>query len=390
MVSSRIRFWILIGIVAISGFSQGMLLPTIAIIFEQNGISSSINGIHATGLYIGIMVASPFMEKPMMKIGFRPFIIFGGILVFVSLFSFTLWDSLLFWFVLRIIVGIGDQMLHFGSQTWITTTVSEKTRGRSVALYGLAFGLGFAMGPLLTRLVAVNQALPFMISAFISMLMWLLIFLVRNEKPNLTDDTVQSVSSIVRFKQTIRYAWVAMLPGFCYGFLEAALHGIFPVYGLRIGHDVNTLSLIIPFFALGSIITQLPLGMLSDRIGRRKILIYVFSAGIICFAFAGIYESSAAALFILFMLSGMFVGSIFSLGIAYMTDLLPISLLPAGNIMIGIWFSVGSIFGPFLGGLFIELFPQVSFFYLIVTVLLIALCAILMKKEKELKLRELK
>ena len=58
--------------------------------------------------------------------------------------------------------------------------------------------------------------------------------------------------------------------------------------------------------------------------------------------------------------------------------------------MIGIWFSVGSIFGPFLGGLFIELFPQVSFFYLIVTVLLIALCAILMKKEKELKLRELK
>ena len=230
MVSSRIRFWILIGIVAISGFSQGMLLPTIAIIFEQNGISSSINGIHATGLYIGIMVASPFMEKPMMKIGFRPFIIFGGILVFVSLFSFTLWDSLLFWFVLRIIVGIGDQMLHFGSQTWITTTVSEKTRGRSVALYGLAFGLGFAMGPLLTRLVAVNQALPFMISAFISMLMWLLIFLVRNEKPNLTDDTVQSVSSIVRFKQTIdMLGWLC-----CQVFvmvLEAALHEFFRFMG---------------------------------------------------------------------------------------------------------------------------------------------------------------
>lgn len=33
------RFRVLVGIVAISGFSQGMLLPLIAIIFEQDGLS---------------------------------------------------------------------------------------------------------------------------------------------------------------------------------------------------------------------------------------------------------------------------------------------------------------------------------------------------------------
>src|SRR5699024_6875129 len=93
LVTDKSRFRILIGIVLISGFSQGMLLPTIAIIFEQHGLSSSINGIHATALYIGILVASPFMEKPMMKIGYKPFIITGGILVFTSLFAFSLWDS---------------------------------------------------------------------------------------------------------------------------------------------------------------------------------------------------------------------------------------------------------------------------------------------------------
>src|SRR5699024_3030606 len=106
------------------------LLPAIAIIFEQNGISSSINGLHATGLYIGIIVASPFMEKPMLKVGFKPMIIVGGIVVIVSLFAFSLWESLIFWFILRMLIGIGDHMLHFGSQTWVTTTVSEKTRGR--------------------------------------------------------------------------------------------------------------------------------------------------------------------------------------------------------------------------------------------------------------------
>src|SRR5699024_12246316 len=128
-------FWILIGIVLISGFSQGMLLPTIAIIFEQHGLSSSINGIHATALYIGILVASPFMEKPMMKVGYKPFIMTGGILVFTSIFALSLWESIIFWFILRMIVGIGDHMLYFGSQTWLSTTVSEKTRGRCVSCY---------------------------------------------------------------------------------------------------------------------------------------------------------------------------------------------------------------------------------------------------------------
>ena len=62
-MSMRFTFWIMVGIVAISGLSQGMLLPAIAMIFEQEGVSSSINGIHATALYIGILAISPFLEN---------------------------------------------------------------------------------------------------------------------------------------------------------------------------------------------------------------------------------------------------------------------------------------------------------------------------------------
>src|SRR5690625_1183763 len=116
MVSAKNRFWILIALVTISGFSQGMLLPLIAVILEQNGVASSVNGLHATGLYIGVLIASPFMEKPMKKFGFKPIIVLGGILVFISLALFPVWDALWFWFVLRVTVGIGDNMLHFGTQ----------------------------------------------------------------------------------------------------------------------------------------------------------------------------------------------------------------------------------------------------------------------------------
>ncbi|SHG76656.1 MFS transporter [Ornithinibacillus halophilus] len=385
MVSTKMRFWILISLVTISGFSQGMILPLLAIILEQNGVPSSVNGMHATGLYIGVLLASPFMEKPMQKFGFKPIIIVGGVLVFVSLALFPVWDALWFWFILRVTIGIGDNMLHFGTQTWITTTVIKETRGRSIALYGMFFGLGFALGPLMTRLLAIHEALPFLVSAVLSMLVWSLMLLVRNQWPQSdnTTTTMSTNSSFKRFIKTGKIAWVALLAPMAYGVLEATLHGIFPIYGLRIGHDVGTLSLIIPCFAAGSLISQLPLGMLSDRIGRRKVLLLVLSGGVVCFLLAAYLETSVVALFILFAFAGMFVGSLFSLGISYMTDLLPTDLLPAGNIMCGVAFSLGSIGGPYIGGLFLQWFPGVSFFYILVFLLLLITVAIIFKQEQK-------
>ncbi|MFA1822074.1 MFS transporter [Virgibacillus oceani] len=381
MVSVQTRFWILIALVGISGFSQGMLLPLLAIILEQNGVPSSVNGLHATGLYIGIILASPFMEKPLRKFGFKPIILIGGMLVFISLALFPFWQALWFWFILRMLIGIGDQMLHFGTQTWITSTVSAHTRGKSIAYYGLSFGLGFALGPLMTRLLSVNEALPFLVSAVISMLVWSSMLFVKNMIPEHAFETGKQTSTVKRFVQTAKIAWIALLPGFGFGFLEASLHSIFPIYGLRLGHTVDILAFIIPFFALGSLVTQIPLGVLSDRYGRKRILLFIISAGAVCFFLAALFEASTIALFILFALSGMLVGSLFSLGIAYMTDLLPQNLLPAGNLMVGITFSIGSISGPFIGGIYVDLFPNVSFFYLLSAILMLVAAALYFRKE---------
>ncbi|MGP4071717.1 MFS transporter [Piscibacillus sp. B03] len=383
MVGPKARFAILVTIVGISGLSQGMLLPVIAVLLEQNGISSSINGLHATALYIGILVISPFLEKPLRTYGYKPLILIGGALVFLSLFFFTIWESLWFWFVLRMMIGIGDNILHFGTQTWITTTTDEKNRGRNIAVYGLMFALGFAIGPLMTSLIQFSPTLPFVVSGVMCLIVWSLMFFVRNELP-VQDDGMQvtSTRSLGRFIGTIKYAWVAFLAPFAYGFLEASLHGNFPVYAMRIGHDVSMISLIIPCFAAASIISSIPLGILSDKIGRRKVLAFVLTGGMLIFAVAVMVEHSVVGLFIVFALSGLLVGSLFSLGMSFMTDLLPKSLLPAGNILCGVFFSLGSISGPALSGVYIELFPGYSFFYVITAFLGIVLILILMFAQK--------
>lgn len=381
MIYNKMRFSVLIGLVTISGFSQGMLLPLLAIILEQNGVSSAVNGLHATGLYIGVLIASPFMEKPLQRLGFKPIILIGGLLVIISMALFPFWNALWFWFILRMTVGIGDHMLHFATQTWVTTTVKKETRGRSIALYGLAFGLGFAIGPLMTRLLSINEALPFIVSAILSLIVWSFMFLLKNDRPEEDLESVQVSNTFGRFKEAAKLSWIALLAPLGYGFLEATLHGIFPIYGMRIGHDFNTLALVIPCFAAASLVTQIPLGILSDKIGRQKTLLFVIGVGFFCFIAAALLETSILALFIIFTLAGMFVGSLFSLGISFMTDLLPTRLLPAGNILCGISFSLGSISGPYLGGLFIQYFPSLSFFYVIAMMLLILFGVILYKRE---------
>ncbi|MDQ0159804.1 MFS transporter [Alkalibacillus salilacus] len=376
-MSTRQRFAVLVALVGISGFSQGMLLPLISVLLESEGISSTLNGLHATALYIGILIISPFLEPPLRKYGYKPMILAGGALVFSSIFFFTIWESIWFWFILRLLVGVGDNILHFGTQTWITTTTPEFKRGRSIAIYGLSFGLGFTVGPLMTPLVEINPALPFIASSLLCVIVWSFMFWVKNELPESDGDVqVTTTNTTKRFQDAMKYAWIALLAPFTYGFLETTLHSNFPVYAMRLGHDVSTISYIIPFFAAGSIISQIPLGILSDRIGRPIVLKSVLLGGSITFIGATFIEQSVIGLIISFAIAGMLVGSLYSLGVSYMTDLLPNTLLPAGNILCGVMFSFGSIAGPLLGGGFIDYLPQFSFFYVIV--LFIILIFILM------------
>ncbi|MGE7921045.1 MFS transporter [Viridibacillus sp. NPDC093762] len=364
------RFWILVIMVSISGFSQGMLLPLVSVIFEQDGVSSALNGLNATGLYIGTLLIAPFIEQPLRKFGYKPIIVIGGALVFLSLLMFPLWKSITFWFILRLLIGIGDHALHYATQTWITSTAPANRLGKSIAIYGLSFGLGFAVGPLFVPLMNVFEALPFIVSSVLCLVAWSLIFCLKNERPEAIQMTSVDEKAWGRYAATLRYAWVAFLPPFCYGFLESSLNALFPVYALRLSFDVAMLSFILAAFSVGGIISQVPLGMLGDKIGRRRILLIGLAGGGTTFGIGSFLEGSEILVAVVFLGAGLFAGSLFSLGITYMTDLTPKELLPTGNLLCGIFFSLGSLSGPFLGGLYLQFVTQYSFLLLVSIMLL--------------------
>ncbi|MFT9486019.1 MAG: MFS transporter [Tepidibacillus sp.] len=354
------RFFILVATVSISGFSQGLLLSLLSVILDRQGVRADFNGLSSAALYVGMLLASPFMEAPVRKFGYKPIILFGMSLLIGSMILFPLWLNFYFWILLRFLVGIGDNALHFATQVWITSTVAANKRGRSISLYGLSYGIGFAAGPLGLMLLPYGEWVPFAVSMLLFFIILIPILRLQNEKPELGRETHVEK----RYLKVYAIAGVALMPFFIYGFLESTLNSIFPIYGMRTGLELSTISKLLSAFVIGSLILQLPLGTLSDYIGRRKVLILATFSGGILFALVPMFHTTIP-LYIIFTLAGGLVGSLYSLGLAYVADLIGPALIPTANIIATIHFGVGSIIGPYLGGSFINHISPQSLFYLI-------------------------
>jgi MFS family permease len=379
---SHYRYYTLTLAVIISGVSQGMLLSLLAVILEKQGVPSSWNSFNAISLYVGVLLASPFLEFPLRRLGYRPMMIVAILMVTLGTFLFPVWDHLWFWMLLRFIVGIGDSMIHFATQTWIMSTSQSQDRGRKISFYGFAYGLGFGIGPLGINLLSIHFWAPFIALTLFYLFVLGMVLRLENEFPpavtlqeNQRENKNRRLDSLTRYKKVFHLSWFALLPPLLFGYLESSLNNNFPVYALREGITQEWVSIILPSFTIGSLILQIPLGILSDRIGRKKVLVIVCALGGMLFLFVPFLTQVKIGLILLFLFAGALVGSTFSLGIAYAADLLPTSLIPIANILASILYGVGSMIGTYMNGLIIQfvagdyIFYGLAFSYLITSLL---------------------
>lgn len=364
-------FQILVYIVCVAGMSQGLLLPLLATMLDGKGVTPSENGLSAAALYLGMLLATPFCPMLVRRFGYKNCIMAGLIIIALATILFPVFTGYIIWMILRFCVGAGDSILHYASQLWITTTAPKDVRGRRISQYGFAYGLGFGIGPLGLNLQAFGEIAPFF--ALLLFLAIGFIFSCMLDDGRIESEKTKENGKKENGKRQIwtiyRLGIVALMPPLIYGVLEAGLAGNFPIIGLREGLSQSTISILISAFVWGSLLFQVPLGILGDKIGRKKLLIGVCFLGCLGMLIIPYLLPNAIWLFIAFTLIGGLVGSLFSLGLAYLTDLLPASYMPVGNSLASIHFSLGSILGPYIGGVFIEWAGGKAMFFFIASIL---------------------
>ncbi|MDR0267603.1 MFS transporter [Paenibacillus sp.] len=346
--SSSFHYFILLTVIVAAGMSQGLLLPLLSIFLEQMGVSSSMNGLNAAALYVGSFAMTLLAERTLGALGFKKLVSAGLALVVVSVVLFPLVPSVTFWFILRLMVGIGDSAVHYAAQLWVLLVTPEENRGRNISIYGMSYGLGFSLGPLGIPLLKLGNSVPFIVLAVLVLLSLLLVLF---KLPDLRPEKLSAEGRPAkRFRRSYALAWYALIPALLYGYMESGINSNFPVYGLRVGLSEQQIAFLLPFIGVGGMALQLPLGMLSDRFGRKRVLIISGILGGLAFAFVPMAGTSTVAILSLLMLAGGMIGSFFSLGLAYAADILPKVLLPAANVIASFHFNIGSIAGPNIGG----------------------------------------
>ena len=130
----------------------GIVLPLLPLYADQFGSDPS-------GFVIGMLMASfsimQFLFAPIWgavsdRIGRRPVIIVGlvGSVIFYTMFGFAaMYQDLTWLFITRIGAGIAGATIPT-AQAYIADTTANENRARGMALIGVAFGLGFTLGPM--------------------------------------------------------------------------------------------------------------------------------------------------------------------------------------------------------------------------------------------------
>ncbi len=124
---------------------------------------------------------------------------------------------------------------------------------------------------------------------------------------------------------------------------------ILPYFAQRFGAGGLGFGALIGVYSLMQFVATIVLGRLSDRVGRRPVLlatIIVSFTGYLMFAFAGSY----AVLFLARTISGFSGGNI-SVAQAYIADVTTPAERSRGMGLVGAAFGLGFIVGPALGGL---------------------------------------
>jgi MFS family permease len=130
--------------------SIGMIIPVLPL-FVTGPLGGSEFDV---GLVAGVFSVSAILLRPVAgrlgdSRGRRLLVLGGGAIAAVSIFGYTLADSLPAIGLLRLLNGVGEAFFFTGAATAIADIAPEARRGEAVSYFSLALFLGIGLGPLI-------------------------------------------------------------------------------------------------------------------------------------------------------------------------------------------------------------------------------------------------
>jgi ACDE family multidrug resistance protein len=286
--------WVLITANVVIALGYGVVAPVLPQYARDFGVSIAAATFVITAFSLMRLLAAPVSGLVIQKLGERRVYLTGLLIVAVSTgacaFAQTYWQLLLF----RSLGGVGSAMFTVSSLGLMIRISPPDARGRVAGLFSSAFLVGSVCGPVLGSLtVGFGLSAPFAIYG-VALLVAVAVVFFRLRHSSLAAPDEQTEPAVtLRMALRNRAYRSALFSNFTTGWsvfgLRIALVPLFVTEVLMRGPRYAGLAL--ATFAIGNVAATIPSGHLSDRIGRRTLLIIGLSVSGVATVLVGLASS---------------------------------------------------------------------------------------------------
>jgi MFS family permease len=334
------------------GLTFGFQPPLIALVLSRAGNSSLAIGAVTSASLIAVILSGPFYPYLIARLGLRRSVIAGigcGALILTLM---PLMASVPFWFGLRFLTGCTLGLSWIASEIWLNTVSGADARGTVMGVYGTVFSLGTVTGPALLEFTGTRGWLPFGVGAAALIVTLLPLAALEN-----TPSAVQGFTPLRELTGVIRAAPLVMLAALVAGLVESADLTLLPLFGLRGGFGERTALLLLAVFMAGNVVLQVPIGLLADRFGRRRLLGVCALVSALGPLLLQPFFATPGLLWPLLFVWGGTLYAFYSQGVAILGAQFPPALLATANTVFVMVYCLGGVIGPSAGGFALDRWP---------------------------------
>ena len=323
------------------GAAIGLGVPLLSVLLESRGYSASMIGANTAVAGLASIVAAPLAAPIAARLGVVKAILIMLLLGGAAFIGFHFFQSLPMWFVLRIVLHFALTVLFVLSEYWINASAPPEKRGLVLGIYATSLSVGFALGPWLFAKIGSAGLMPFAVGFAIIMLAMLPVLFAWRDSPDFEE------GEHVPFLPFIFAVPTATMAVFVFGAVETGGFALFPVFGSRAGYPEADAALLLTMIGLGNVLMQIPLGIISDRVSDRRILLLFCSVtGLIgMFALPFLMGNWYLMAGVLFLWGGVVAG-LYTIGLAHLGSELSGRELASANAAFVFCYAIGMLAGP--------------------------------------------
>jgi MFS family permease len=297
---------------------------------------------YAAGFLLGAFAAPGIIRRTG---HIRAFAAFAGLSAAATLGLALAFDAAA-WLVLRFAFGVGAAGLFAVSESWIADATPSQQRGAVVSAYQIAGRLGLIAGPFLIALPGLEASDAFTIAGIALALCLLPIVLTDRNQP------VPPQGEVVSPFRLWAIAPAAALAVFGAGLINSGLLAFLPIWAGGLGEaSAQAAAIILGCAYAGSLITQWPAGLISDRIDRRLVMALLTGvAGFAALVLAVVVRPGVFGAGLLIALWGASSLAYYAIAVAHAADRSRVEELPAIASGLLMAWAGGSMIGPLLFG----------------------------------------